>query len=358
MLTPTDANRSQLPGLLGKLGKMTSIRDTEMLEQSLLKTLGPLLGVLDTSLYRTDEAHALIRVIHHHRSKTVAGTGVERLVESVEQVVNPKEVPTEVRQITDNVRLLGKPCTRKLEQNLLIAYPLLGDEEICGYFVFQRDREVSPVEDTTIRGVLEVFSNYFTLLDISLRDRLTGLFNRQALESSFDRIWTALSRSDTQGEDSGGRRNLNVRQYWLAVLDIDHFKQVNDTHGHIVGDEVLLLVARLLANTFRTTDLLYRYGGEEFVAIVSAESEEIARQVFERVRQAIETYAFPRVERLTLSIGYCRADPNILPQEVLGRADRSLYEAKKQGRNRICEYADLVRRGVFEDIAYGDLELF
>lgn len=353
-----DNSQSSLPSLLGKLGKMTSIRDTELLEQSLLKTLGPLLGLLDTSLYRTNDAHALARVIHHHRSKTLDGEGVASMVESIEEVVNLHDVPTEVTSLTNNVRLLSRPCTGKIGDSMMMAYPLMCANEVCGYFVFKRDRAVSPVEETIIRGVLEVFSNYYSLLDNSLRDRLTGLLNRQALESSFDRIWTALGQQEVRREPDKGRRSAFSSHYWLAVMDIDHFKKVNDVHGHIVGDEVLLLVARVLTNTFRASDLLYRYGGEEFVAIVAAEDEAIVRHVFERVRQSIEAYTFPRVDKLTLSIGYSRADPNILPQEVLGRADRSLYEAKNQGRNRVCEYAELVRQGVFDEIGYGDSELF
>lgn len=351
---------NRLPGLLGKLGKMTSIRDTEVLEQSLLKTLGPLLGVLDTALYRIDEAHNLVRVIHYHRSKVIEADGVARLVEKVEEVINLQDVPAEVISLTENVRLLSKPCTRKRGDEVMVAYPLIGGNEVCGYFVFQRDREVSPVEDTIIRGVLEVFSNYYALLDVSLRDRLTGLFNRQALESSFDRIWTLLTRpEEAPGPDGAtGRRSGSPTNYWLAVIDIDHFKQVNDQHGHMLGDEILLLVSRLMANTFRSSDLLYRYGGEEFVAIIAAENDAIARNVFERVRLAIEAHTFPRVDKLTISIGYSRADPNILPLEVLGRADRSLYQAKHDGRNRIYSYEELALAGIFKDIDYGDLELF
>lgn len=348
---------SQLPGLLGKLGKLTAIRDLELLEQSLLKTLGPLLGVLDTALYRTDETLNVDRVLFHHRSKTLDMDGVARMVESIEEATNLQDLPPEVIALTDNVRLLGKPCTRKCGDELIVAYPLLGGEDICGYFVFQRDREVSPVEDMTIRGVLEVFSNYYALLDISQRDRLTGLLNRQALENSFDRIWNALSQP-VFSSIKQGRRTKPSRNYWLAVIDIDHFKTVNDSFGHIVGDEVLLLVSRLLAQAFRTSDLLYRYGGEEFIAIIAADDELLAAQVFERVRKMIEERSFPRIDKLTISVGYACADPNILPQEVLGRADRSLYEAKNQGRNRVCQYEDLIRRGIFEEATYGDAELF
>ncbi|KXB30070.1 diguanylate cyclase [Dechloromonas denitrificans] len=353
-----ETSQNRLPGLLGKLGKMTSIRDTEVLEQSLLRTLGPLLGVLDTALYRTDDRQALIRVINYHRSKVVEADGVSRVVERIEEVTNLAAVAGDVIGLTDNVRLLGKPCTRLRGSEVLIAYPLYGDNEVCGYFVFQRDREVSPTEDTMIRGVLEVFSNYYALLDISQRDRLTGLLNRQALESNFDRLWTVLAQPDFYAERAAGRRTTPGSNYWLGVIDIDSFKQVNDTFGHMVGDEILLLAARLMSNAFRSGDLLYRYGGEEFVAIVTAENEAIARNIFERVRLAVEACTFPRVEKLTISVGYCQADPNILPVEVLSRADRSLYQAKQDGRNRVYEYQELVRAGVFKEIDANEVEFF
>jgi len=353
-----ESHQTRLPGLLGKLAKMTSIRDTELVEQSLLKTLGPLLGIFDTSLYRTDDTHSLVRVIHYHLSKVVEEDGVARMVERIEEINNINDIKKDIISLTDNVRLLSKPCTRKFGDGVLVAYPLMASDEVCGYFVFQRDREISPAEDPIIRGVLNVFSNYFALLEASQRDRLTGLLNRQTLENSFDRIWTLLARANSDPDGAKGRRVAKANKYWLAVIDIDHFKKVNDLHGHMIGDEILLLVARLMASSFRNSDLLYRYGGEEFVAIVAAESEEITRNVFERVRLAIEAYSFPRVGNVTISCGYCRADPNVLPQEVLGRADRSLYKAKEDGRNRVYEFEELVREGVFHDIDYGSSELF
>lgn len=346
------------PGLLGKLGAMTSIRDTELVEQSLLRTLGPLLGVLDTSLYRLDDEQVLERIIHYHRSKEVDAQGMGRMVERIEEIARPTDVSPEVAALTDNIRLLGKPCTRAIDGEMLIGYPLFGSDEVCGYFVFRRDREVAPSEDVTIRGVLEVFSNYYALLDISQRDRLTGLLNRQALESNFERIWSAMARPDKFEDKHSGRRVAHQEKYWLAFIDIDFFKQVNDKHGHMVGDEILLLVSRLMEQTFRSSDLLYRYGGEEFVAIIAAENDLIARNVFERVRLAIEAHIFPRVDHLTVSIGYAEVDPEVLPVEVLSRADRSLYQAKQDGRNLIYDFRELVERGVFQNTNYGDAELF
>lgn len=354
----SSANQTNsVPGLLGRLGKLTSIRDTELLEQSLLRTLGPLLGIFDTSLYRTDGDATILRVIRHHRSKEVSTDGVERIVERVEIVTNLAEDQPEVLNLLESVHLLGKPCTRRLGAEMVIAYPMYGDGEIHGYFVFRRDREVQPTEDTIIRGVLEVFSNYYALLDASQRDRLTGLFNRQALETSFDRIWNALNRTPSL-EQQGDRRLAQADQYWLGIIDVDHFKRVNDDFGHMVGDEILLLVARLMASTLRSADLLYRYGGEEFVAIVTAESEEVALGIFERIRSTIASYVFPRVENLTVSIGYCPVTNNLLPVEVLSRADRSLYHAKQDGRNRVYNYDQLVKSGVFHDIVYDEPVFF
>lgn len=351
-------NPDHLPSLLAKLGKMTSIRDTELLEQSLLKTLEPLLGIFDAALYRTDEAHALVRIIHHHRSKVTDEDGVARLVERTEEVNNTLDEPAEVISLLENVRLLAKPCTRKFNKGFVVAYPLFAGEEVAGYFVFQRDHEVSALEDAIIRGVLDVFSNYYALLDSSQRDRLTGLLNRHALEQSFDRIWDLLSRFDTKNEGDEGRRQGSAGHYWLAVIDIDHFKKVNDNFGHIIGDEILLLVTRLMTKAFRSTDLIYRYGGEEFVVIASAENEAIAKNIFERARLSIEAHHFPQVGHVTISGGYSRIDPSILPQEVVNRADRTLYQAKHDGRNRMYEYEELIRSGVFREIGFGSSELF
>lgn len=347
-----------LPGLLARLGAMTSIRDTELLEQSLLKTLEPMLGILEAALYRTDENHTLVRVIHHHCSNALDAEGVAFKVVRVTEGGSALQTPAEIVSLLEQVRQLAKPCTQKFSHGVLVAYPLFGAGQVCGYFVFQRDLEVSTLEDTIIRGVLDVFSNYHLLLDASQRDRLTGLLNRQALEQSFDRIWELLSRIDAENEEAEGRRKSMAGQYWLAVMDIDHFKKVNDNFGHVIGDEILLLVTRLMTKTFRSSDLLYRYGGEEFVAIISAENAAIARSIFERVRLSIEAFDFPQVGHVTISGGYSRIDQNVLPQEVVHRADRTLYQAKREGRNRMYEFEELVRNGTFREICFGSSELF
>jgi len=350
---------SGLPGVLKKLGAMTAIRDTYMVEQSLLRTLGPLLGVLETSFFRIDDNGHVIRALYHSR-KVVKTEGTQSVVENIEEVTNEQEIPEAVRNLFESVRMLGKSCSRKVDVDLQICYPIYGDNTLIGYFVFQRDREVTPVEDAIIQGVLEVFTNYFELLDTSQRDQLTGLLNRYSLDANLDRLWNVLSARLHDAADTveGEKRTTNPENYWLGVLDIDHFKKINDTYGHIIGDEVLIMITRLLQASLRQSDLLYRYGGEEFVVIIAANDLESATQAFERTRKKIEQFEFPQVGHVTVSGGFCSADPSVLPQEVINRADVSLYAAKDAGRNRIYHYDTLIKEGVLKEAPSGSVDLF
>ncbi len=348
---------SGLPSVLKKLGAMTAIRDTFLVEQSLLRTLGPLLGVLETSFYRMEDNGQVMRAVHHSL-KVLEENGAKRVVDNTEDVTNVQAISEPMRNLFESVRLLGKSCCRRYENNLLICYPIYGKSELVGYFVFQRDREVTPVEDAIVQGVLEVFTNYFDLLDTSQRDQLTGLLNRYSLESNLDRLWSILAARQSNKTDGSEQRVVKPECYWICVLDIDHFKQINDQYGHIIGDEVLIIITRLLQSSFRQSDLLYRYGGEEFVAIIAANDLDAARQALERARSKIEQFDFPQVGKISISGGFSCADLSVLPQEVLNRADSSLYAAKNAGRNRICLYDDLVAEGVLKAVSTGSIDLF
>ena len=355
----TDIKPTGLPGVLKTLGSMTAIRDTYLVEQSLLRTLGPILGVLETSLYRVDDRGAILRFLHHRRSSVMTEDGVHRVVERIEEVTNDRDIPKEIHDLLENVRMLDRPCSRKMGEELVICYPLRGGQVLRGYFVFRRDREVTPVEEAIISGILEVFSNYYALLDTSQRDQLTGLFNRYSLEVNLDRLWNLLLlRMRETVIDHDEHRRHTPHTYWLGVLDVDHFKTINDKHGHVIGDEVLIMVARLLEKSFRQSDLLYRFGGEEFVAIIAADDLEAATHAFERARDSIERFSFPQVGHITISGGFSGADYNVLPQEVINRADSALYAAKDAGRNCICHYETLVSQGVLKEIESGSIDLF
>ena len=133
----------------------------------------------------------------------------------------------------------------------------------------------------------------------------------------------------------------------------------NDNHGHQIGDEVLLLVARLMYASFRFHDRLYRFGGEEFVVMMRCDSETDAARAFERLRSNTESYEFPQVGRITLSVGFTEVMPDDSPGDALERADRAVYYAKRHGRNQVQSHADLVARGELQlSSKVSEIELF
>jgi diguanylate cyclase (GGDEF)-like protein len=355
---PNERALSPLPGTLKKLGAITAIRDTQLVEQSLLRTLAPILGVLETSLYRINAQHQITHILHHSRTGTRDCYGAERISERIDAIRNETNIPEHIGLLIDNVRLLGQTCNRPGPNGLMFCYPLRSGEQQCGYLIFERRRLLTAMEDAVVTGVLQVYSNYYALLDSSQRDRLTGLHNRYAMEISLDRLWEELSTQLPPAANTPAPVLAARDCYWLGVLDIDHFKKINDQFGHVIGDEILLLVSRVLGKTLRRTDLLFRYGGEEFIAIVEARDLQTAVQLFERLRKAVESYRYPQVGRITLSGGFSMISTTVLPKSVLERADRAMYEAKKAGRNCVFHYHTLLEEGVLEELESGSITLF
>lgn len=155
-------------------------------------------------------------------------------------------------------------------------------------------------------------------------DSLTGLPLRYGLNEKF----AYMSKSIQQ----------NHRLFFLALMDIDHFKRVNDTHGHQVGDQALVHIAKLLKATMRETDHLYRFGGEEFLVLFEAESLASAKQFSQRLNQALRDHPLPlkndKTLQLRMTIGVALVQANETFDDVLERADQALYTGKQAGRDR------------------------
>ncbi len=161
---------------------------------------------------------------------------------------------------------------------------------------------------------------------ISVTDELTGLFNRRFLNASLVKKIAAARRSGT---------NLS-----LLMLDVDHFKDFNDTYGHPEGDKVLAALGRLLMQTLREEDIACRYGGEEFVVILHNADQNAALEAAARIRTRFAEWSFmPRAGKdahLTISIGAAVLNPGESGEHLIFRADQALYQAKHTGRNRVC----------------------
>lgn len=169
------------------------------------------------------------------------------------------------------------------------------------------------------------------LYDITHRDALTGVFNRRHFDQTLE---TAFA-------EAGGKR----QPLSLAYLDLDHFKAINDQYGHLAGDTVLTEVATTIQTYLRPTDLLARYGGEEFVVLLPGLDRVAAKAVIERIRAGVEALAITLVDGktvpITLSAGLSTyhdgAHGRIAATDLIHAADQALYEAKRQGRNRVVQ---------------------
>ena len=220
-----------------------------------------------------------------------------------------------------------------------------------GVIEFVQDGPLGAEQLRMVGSLLRFYRQLRGLIDENERDGLTGLLNRKTFDETFVRA--------AQGQQSAGERPGQAGRWWLALVDIDHFKRVNDTHGHLIGDEVLLLAARLMRSSVRLGDRLYRFGGEEFVVLLRAGNRDQAHEAFERLRGEVEVFDFPQVRRLTVSVGYTAIDADDTPSSAFARADQAVYAAKQAGRNRTQWHGALDGAQAEQPVAScGEVEFF
>jgi diguanylate cyclase (GGDEF)-like protein len=245
--------------------------------------------------------------------------------------------------------LEGHLTTETRESGFTCAYPLnTGPGTTPGGFLqVDMSRTPTAMEHEALERFLHFYCNYINLLDYSELDTLTGLLNRKTFDEAFDKIIARSSGSqDADRADERRSEDGDGNMHWLAVVDIDHFKRVNDNFGHLFGDEVLLRIASLMRCSFRSQDRLFRFGGEEFVVMLRVGDRNNAAKALERLRRMVETHEFPQVGQVTCSIGFTAVDPRLAPTDILGQADEALYYAKEHGRNQVCCYESLVEHGL------------
>lgn len=168
----------------------------------------------------------------------------------------------------------------------------------------------------------ETFEKVLELQTLVTTDTLTGLHNRAKLDSIL-----------TQELERAKRYNFNIG---ILILDIDYFKSINDTHGHLVGDEVLIEVSNTLKQNIRSSDYIFRWGGEEFIILCLEVNQDSLISFAEEIRLKIEEVEFDKVGKKTISIGASINTNDDTYSSILQRADQALYKSKKSGRNKVC----------------------
>jgi diguanylate cyclase (GGDEF)-like protein len=210
-----------------------------------------------------------------------------------------------------------------------VSYSLSHEGEHLGELVFRRNQRFSEQDQGNLESLLA--SLLFPMRNALLYRAATQSALRDPLtEPATGSPWTRPC-----SEIDMSRRHLQPLS--VLMLDIDHFKQINDTHGHSAGDDVLKAVAASIKGQLRNVDMVFRYGGEEFLILLSNTGREAAAMVGERLRlrRKPRTSADGRLVGLTVSIGCSTLLPGESVESLLRRADNALYVAKREGRNRL-----------------------
>ncbi|GEM_PF-930590 len=325
--------------LFTTISKLTSCHSNDLLEQTLLNSIMQVKDIHQANLYQ----------VFNQQGRTEK-RGV-------------KQQDLFWLQVPDGNKPKGH-IKESLEQSLYIR----GDncsmfyQNVTGCFFFVKGRigisQILHLQGLSsssliaqICRLIEIYGNIKLMLDTLTRDVLTSLPNRQAFNRAlkhFENIRTFDRKKD---------RNS---QPFLAIIDLDHFKHINDSYGHLMGDEVLIHFAKLLRSSFRYSDFVFRFGGEEFTLILNDIDKDRAHILLERFMEQVRNYAFPAVNRLTVTIGYTGVYELVAAADLIEQADKALYYGKMNGRNAAHLWQDLVKEQLIhtKPVPTGKIEIF
>jgi diguanylate cyclase (GGDEF)-like protein len=356
MRAPWHALAGALPEsrLLASVAEFTHHRDIDALDHSMVLSLAELVAVSSVTLCKRGESlqHPVDSIVVCSR-KPEGGFVVE--------AIDPGQEGDPIDTIVCAMETLEPISDVTEDGTSRLVIPIQREHAAIGALMLEAEDSLDNVR-AMVEGFALIYGNYIALLNESERDKLTGLYNRRSFEQRLQRLLKLQrQRARAAAQDGKDRRHPgeDVSQLYLAILDIDHFKRINDTYGHVYGDEVILMLAQQMRASFRQNDVLFRFGGEEFVMLIAAQDEAAVHHVLDRFRQFIADHAFPQVGHVTVSIGYARITESDYPEIVLDRADKALYFAKQNGRNSVHGYESLTERGeLVAPVALGSVDLF
>ncbi len=344
--------------LVNSVVELTKYREREIIAESLVKTLIELIRSDGVALYhfvKNEEPIELSLVTQRKANGNTAHPA------DVEEIL-PADTSAAILTCLRERNAVDITCSEQ-PSNFQTIYPVMGRNHAPIGCLIVWHAGMTNEQKYLVMGLMRIYENHLSLLEEGQSDKLTGLLNRHTFDNQIvNVITTPIAKSVNIQLYNGTKRRVPDESfsYWLAILDIDYFKRINDTYGHVFGDEILILLSRLLKSNFRTDDLLFRYGGEEFVVLLRAPGKDEALVALNRFRNAVASYDFPRIGRVTISIGFARILNDQVPSVLLAKADQALYYAKENGRNRVCSYEQLIAKGelIEQKEDSGEIELF
>ncbi|WP_412514782.1 GGDEF domain-containing protein [Shewanella indica] len=288
--------------ILDSVVQLTEQRQLDSLAESLVSTVSQMLSIDEVCILDVDKL-----------TKRKGGLDGQRNVSSASLAVSVKLCIEQRREICFSNGLhqeLAVPIiiNDKLTKVLLVSAPLLTEQ----------DRVL-------LRGFAKVYENYFHIVVESETDSLTNLLNRKAflpqLYSSVEIACDLLQEQAQASQDADEELKL-----WICIFDIDYFKKINDTFGHLYGDEVLLQVSALMKQVFSAQDLMFRFGGDEFVILPAPRSRRALIELCQEFTQNLAQLQQERLGGIRISMGIVGIDPRVDPGTLLNQADNPLCQ--------------------------------
>lgn len=309
--------------LLDAIVRLTAQRDQETLADSLVDAIISLTNARSASIY------ALGGELGHLSAKVLASN-----CEPIGSHITPLDARPGLRACIEGQTTVTVPtdCGHQM------VHPVLEQGSVVGLMIREHTQAYDHHSDL-LEGLMAIYSNQQSLLNHQQRDGLTGLYNRVALQNWMGKALSSEARAERRASD-------DAPLGCFAMFDIDLFKRINDSKGHLYGDEVLLVFADLMRESFRFNDLLFRYGGEEFAAVLSDTDLDNALTVLERFRETVARHKFAQLNQVTVTIGVTQIHPHLQADKLIERADRAMYYGKNHGRNQANAFEWLQQGGI------------
>lgn len=323
--------------------EITRQKDTDSLEYSLAATLAELIDIDAVTLlnvpYKGTPAY-----LSSELRLTVKREDDKKRYKWDNQLTNV-DVEGDLKTVISH----HQPLTAKTAEGHAFYFPVVIDDELNSILRIDSKFDVMQQKDL-INGFVRIYQNYQVILTENERDKLTGLLNRKTFENKLNRLLKPRDESATTSL---------LSNCWLVMIDIDHFKSVNDNYGHVCGDEILLHLSQLMKDYFVNNSLLFRFGGEEFVIVLEYMPMEVAIATLEHFKNLVSEFNFPFVGNVTISLGFSQFCVDDFPPSILDQADKALYYAKEHGRNCLHNYEQLILEGKLSvPQEAGSVELF
>lgn len=333
--------------------RLTDHRDRDLLELTLSKALLELLPVSRIVIARVMREEGESRWLEVARLDAKGGGRViDPLRVDFSSLVKLEDAPDRLKslQLRDRVEIAwAGPEGPRI--NVLPLFSQLREND-QGVLELHSEGPLSDDKLQLVDNLRRIYRNMYSLLEYSDRDPMTGLLNRKSLDDAF---YSAVLEDleDAAGEPldealpGHERRHRVPANYWLGSAKIDDFGWITERHGPAVADEVLSRVARILSNTFRTYDRLYRFSDAHYGVLLHCSDEALVLGAFERFRINVEKYNFSKVGRVTVSCGFTTVLADDSPSSALEKTEKAVDFARRSGGNKACSFLGLASRGVF-----------